>query len=50
MIEGFFRDSSIVQPPLTSAVGPEPTSRKVRYLVAVEGKADIPRTSRKDRL
>jgi hypothetical protein len=33
---------------LRSAHGPEPTLRDVRYLVAIEGKADIWRTLRKD--
>ena len=50
MIERFFRDSSIVQPPLTSAVGPEPKSSDVRYLVAIEVKADMPLTLPKDRV
>ena len=36
MIEGFFRDSSIVQPPLTSAVGPTLTCRDVQLKSAFE--------------
>ena len=30
-------------PQVRSAIGPEPTSLDVRYLVAIEGKGDIPR-------
>jgi hypothetical protein len=33
-----------------SLVGPETTSRDVGYLVTMEGKADIPLTSPKDRV
>jgi hypothetical protein len=29
---------------------PEPTSHDVRYLVTIEGKGDLPRTFRKDRI
>jgi len=33
-----------------SANGPELTSRDVRYVVAIEGKAEVTRTSPEDRL
>jgi hypothetical protein len=33
-----------------NVIGPEPTSRDARYLVTIEGKADMPQTSWKDRV